>query len=350
MRSFGLIVVAASLAACSNDPPPRTPPPAPKAAKAAPAPAAPPPANDSTAAAASPTPTPLPPEAQTRVKALAAQFKGGGICNTDALAELRLLRDAHGAAPGLRQALMVAFKACDEPVALAELHAETLAADAPLEKRLQQGALWLRATRYDDAIEVLLPLANEQGPNSKAAWLAGFALFHAGRTDEALPWLQSARDKVGKGNVTDAPLLIGLSLLHAGKAEEAVAELEAGLAVAPEHPGILGGLARAYAAVGRTEDSARTSEAARVANAKKAKEERLQLRLSAKSTALKQAITAGRNEEADALIDELYPHAPDKLKVQLLGLRVKIYTQAGRSADAATVQQQLEALEAGGTP
>ncbi|MEM7152356.1 MAG: hypothetical protein AAF799_05905 [Myxococcota bacterium] len=351
MRSFGLIVVAASLAACSNDPPQRTPPPAPAKAAAPAAAAA--PAKDPGTAAASPTrptPTPLSAEAQARVKALAGAFKSGSTCNVQALAELRQLRETHGVPPLLGQALMLAFKACDEPVATAELHAELLPDNPSQEQRLKQGATWLRATRYDEAIEVLLPLANEAGADSKAAWLAGFALFHAGRTDEALPWLQGARTKVGKGNVTDAPLLIGLSQLHAGNIDAAITELEAGRAAAPEHPGLLGALARAYAAAGRTEDSTKTSEAARAANAKTAEKERQQLRLAAKSSALKQAMAAGRTDEADGLIDELLPHAPTKLKAQLLGLRVKIYTQAGRSADAAEAKLQLQALAAGGSP
>lgn len=350
----GLLLLAAVVAACSAEAPKS----APDASHAGPAVASPSPepARPGSAQAQAPsneptTPTPAPaplsPTDEARVSQLLARFAGGRACDAEAFAALRELRERHGAPPVLRDALLVAFDACGSAVAKAELMAETLPPSPTAEDRLRLGAAWLRATRYDEAVEVLLPLASEQGHGTKAAWLAGFALFHAGRSDEALPWLEGARTQAGSGNVSDAPLLIGLSHLHAGDVDRAITELEAGRDLAPDNRSIVSALARAYAAAGRSDDAAATSARVQELNDAAADTERNQARLSAMSSALKVARAEGRNDEADRIIEQMLPLAPASGRAKLLTLRAQLYEADGRTDDAAAVRQQIAA---GGTP
>ncbi|MCA9650784.1 MAG: hypothetical protein KC501_12795, partial [Myxococcales bacterium] len=287
------------------------------------------------------------PHEESRLAGLLASFAGGRNCDAAALTELRGLRDRYGTPPSLREALLQAFAACEEQEATAELLAATLSPTPSTDERLQLGAAWLRASRYEEATEILLPLAQEQGPGTKAAWLAGFALFHAGRSGEALPWLEGARDQVGGGNVTDAPLLIGLSLLHQGQVDRAITELEAGRDAAPEDRSILSALARAYATAGRGEDAEQASARVRELNQTNAAQELQMARLSALSSALKTAQAEGHNDDADRIIEEMLPMAPAQTRPKLLELRARLYDEDGRTEDAAAVRQQIAT---GGTP
>lgn len=286
----------------------------------------------------------LPAAAQARLPALMARFKG--VCDAEALDELRAMRTQYGATLELQQPLLLAFKTCEATDGLAELLAETLPQEPTERQRLELGAAWLRAARYPEAVEVLLPLAREiepeQGRDTKAAWLAGFALFHGGRTDEALPWLEGGRGK--SGNATDAPLLVGLSLLHAGEVDRAVKELEAGTAAAPGNRSLLAALARAYSAAGRTADAANASGQVRASSDAAASVERTQIQLAALAAALRAARTAGRSDDADKILDKMLVLAPANMKAKLLTARVQLYDGAGRTQDAATVRAQIAAL------
>lgn len=304
---------------------------------------APAPAPEAAPAPAALTPESLPPDEAARVARLAASFEGR-VCDADALAQLRALRERYGAAPALASALALAFERCDEREALAALMAETLPADAPPEQRLRLGAAWLRAARYEDAATVLVPLAEDQGPRSKAAWLAGFALFHAGRSDDALPWLERAREHAGGAAGSDAALLIGLARLHAGDTNTAIAELEAGRAQAPDNIALLAALSRAYGAAGRREDAEALSRATQAANEAVAAQEQVQLRLSSLAATLAQARGEGRLSDADEIIAQMLPLAPAQLRVDLLELRAALYDQAGKSAEADAARRERDAL------
>lgn len=296
-------------------------------------------------------PTPLPPDQLARVQSLAAQFRRA--CATEAFTELRTIRDQHGSVPTeLRDALLVAYKACDEPVAAAKLIADTLPAQPSTTERLQLGAAWLRATEYETAAEVLVPLATEQGPSTQAAWLAGFALFHSGNSAAALPWLEGARDANGgkKSNHPDRPLLIGLARLHTDDLPGAITELEAGVAKHPDHTGLNAALTRAYTKAGRSEDAAQSRKKTEQAYAKSQAKETSQLRLSALGNQLNKARAAGQNDEVLRLISEMLPHAPPKLLAQLLTLRIGIYEQTGRTAEAEADREQLATLPPVPTP
>ena len=285
---------------------------------------------------------PLEPEDRVRLATLTQAFERGR-CDSDARRELRALREQHGEPAALSEALLHAAKACDDPASAAELLARALPDDATDGQRLELGAAWIRATRYEDAAEVLVPLANAMGTSSKAAWLAGFALFHAGRSEDALPLLEAARGTAPTDR-PDAWLLIGLCKLHTGDTQGAIAELEAGTTAAAGAPSLWSALARAYAAAGRSLDAERARARARSSHKVRARREATQLRLSAQATALRDAVRRTDVGEVETLVEQMWGAATPDIRRQLLLARAKVYAASGNADAAATDRAQAEAL------
>lgn len=296
------------------------------------------------AASESPTPQPLTPEAEARLETAASTLKTAG-CDADAFDEIRALQRTHGDPPPLVEAQTVAYQVCEDPLANAELLARTLPDDATADARLRVGAAWLRATRYDDAIAVLEPLAQSEGPTSKAAWLAGFGLFHAGESNRARRLLESARAQAPEGR-SDAWLLIGLCKLHDGDIEGATAELEAGVQAVSDDPSLWSALSRAYAAGDRTEDATRAEARARAAHDARALIERTQARLAANAKAFQRAAKARDVDAVERTFDRMWDDAPRKLRLQLLQVRAGVYAHANLEDKANADRARAKTLAA----
>ena len=325
-----LVVLLAGLAACDSPAEPAQPPP--------PAPTR----VDVGAPARDDPPAELTPQQTSELRA-AAQTLGRG-CDRDALDVARGLQRTVGDQPAVVETLKVAFAACQDPEALAELLARTTPDDAPLRARLELGAAWVRAARYQDAVDVLEPLLESEGEGSKAAWLTGFALFHAGDSERARPLLESARSHASK-TVSDAWLLIGLCKLHTGETEAATAEFERGVEVVPDDPSLWSALSRAYAADGRHEDAARASRRAREVRDAKSAGLRTQMWLAARATQLRHAAAEGNVEDVERVFEQMWPDAPREIRVQMLNVRAKVYAQANLDAKAEADRAQARALQ-----
>jgi tetratricopeptide (TPR) repeat protein len=224
-----------------------------------------------------------------------------------------------------------AFTLCDERVAIARLQAETLEVDASVEERLQLGAAWIEAARYEDGVAVLLPLAQQEGADSQAAWLAGFALVHAGRYAQALPMLEGARHHA-KG--PDAHSLIGLCKLNLSDTDGAIAELEAGAALSPDHPPLLTILSRAYTAAARKEDAARVSLRVQEVYRELSERERHMTRLSSRVADLREAWQNEEFAKVEKLLEEDWTDAPPTLLSELAQLRVLLLERSGQGRGA----------------
>lgn len=283
-------------------------------------------ATDRTPVESSPAaPAPIDPTIAARATELTSRFRGGKTCDVGALAELRELRRSHGVA-AVADALRVAFTTCGETDALASLAAETLPEGASDEQRLAVGAALIRAARYDEAVALLLPLASAAGAGTRAEWLAGFALFHAGRSEEALPMLERAR-AFAPGDGGDAFLLIGLGRLHAGDVEGAITELEAAREKAPS-PSSWSALARAYAAAGRDDEAKQATLQGLAVRVAAAEREGVQARLAAMSNEVDAAVGAARYADADALLERMLTIAPDDVRPKLVATREQIQRMA----------------------
>ena len=325
MRRFALLAV---VAACGSPTEPAEPAPPPPRADVGAPPEVPPPE--------------LSPQQASELRT-AANTLGRG-CDRDALDVVRGLQREVGDRPAVVDALKVAFGACQDPEALAELLARTTAADAPVRARLELGAAWVRAARYEDAVAVLEPLLESEGDGSKAAWLTGFALFHAGDSERARPLLESARPHASK-TVSDAWLLIGLCKLHAGEVEAATAEFERGVEVVTDDPALWSALSRAYTSGGRLDDAARASERAREARDARSAGLRTQMWLAARATALRHAAAENDVEEVERVFEQMWPDAPREIRVQMLAARAKVYAQANLDAKAEADRAQARALQ-----
>lgn len=345
LHLHGLLALTLGVPACSAEAPsPRVPP----SVVAAPQEAV-----EVLAKAEASTDVPVPihpemsPDTKLRVKGLAARFaspRGSETCDIDALAELRELRQRYGPASPLKEVLIAGFVACDELIAVAELLAEVLGETPTAEQRLVLGVAWLRAVRYEAALKLLRPLAQEQGAKTKAAWSTGFALAYMGKYDEALPWLQGARDSAGGPGGVDAFSLIGLCKLNTGNTQGAIAEFEQGLAANPDHPSLLTMLSRAYTDAGRFEDATRVSEQARSVYAATNASELVQTRLSALSFELRSAWKDKRYGDVEAVIDKMWPDAPYSARRKLLTTRIWVYEKTGRNDEALAARSALAAL------
>lgn len=288
-----------------------------------------------------PAPTPTPVAGLSVAQQAEAQALGGrfaGSCDIAALARLRALRAEFGAPSPLREALLAAFDSCSAPVALAELLAETLPDEATALEKQQLGAAWIRAARYHEAAAVMLPLADSDS-DPQNAWLAGFALYHSGRDQQALPYLRRGRSRGAKA---DAALLIGLSLLRGGDVPGSLAELEAAAAESPDNASLHHALAQAYAAAGRDEDAAAAARKVGEAHRAAALLERTQTKLAALGNALNAAWANGDLVEAERIVDQMWADAPPPLRKQLLGFRAEIYKRTDRPADEAGARAALE--------
>ncbi len=300
----------------------------------------PPPAAPAPAAAA---PAPLD---AARVAALGARFEGGKTCDLEALGRLRSLRDEHGGA-ALREPLLVAYTACEAPGALADLLLETLSASPTDEEVAVLGAALIRASRYEEAANRLLPVAARSGQDDAVRWLTGFALLHAGRDDEAIPWLTAGQQHAGGQNGSEGPLLLGLAHLQGGDSAAAIPLLEDAVRRSPSDHSALSALSRALAAEGRVAEAQTLAARTQAAQDEAETLERARIQLAAMSMALTQAWEARNYAEAEQLVDRMWPLAPPPLRVTLQEYRVEVLANTGRPDEASSARAELARMRGG---
>jgi Flp pilus assembly protein TadD len=285
-------------------------------------------------------PPPLPPADRSRLAALGTRL--ARECDTEALADLRALRERHGTVPELVTPLSQAYQSCNAPDALADLLAETLPDHASRSEIHRLAAAYIRAARYQDAATVLGPLAQTDPNDVQTLWLTGFSLYHAGKPTEALPLLTAGRTK---GSAADAGLLIGLATLDGGDVPGALLELESAAAAAPNNPSVHHALTRAYMTAGRTADATASANRTRELHAALAEAEARGHRLSTLGTALNEAWNSDRLDEAEEIINSMWTEAPPDLRQKLLGFRVELYRRTGRTVEETEARAQLEPTE-----
>ena len=275
-----------------------------------------------------------------RINSITARFKNGAVCDVTAGDDLHDLRTRLGTS-AVRDALIVAFKACNARSALSDLLAETLPESPTDNQVIELGASYIRAARYGEAVEVLGPLAERQGAPSQTRWLSGFALLHAGDPDAALPHLIAGQAHAGGTGGSEALLLIGLAKLQRGEAEAAVPLLEQALAIEPGNVSALNVLTRALHAVGRTAEAQAAAKKTRALHAAAEERERVGSKLAALSTNLKLAWETQNFEDLERTIDRMWPQAPAGLRITLQEYRVEVFSRTGRPEEANAAREEL---------
>jgi len=286
------------------------------------------------------------PEHQARARVLNAEFSGGRLCDTEAFAELRTMRDAHGVAGAMGDALSVAFRGCRDDLARARLQAERLGHDASEGDQLKLAAAWVAAREWEQARAVAEPLAEAAGPHSRAAWVVGLALFHRDARAEAGPWLEGARGMVDGKKRADAPIMLALAKLERGEGEAAVAELRAAIDRMPSEPSLHRVLATVLQALGRPEDAAASADRARALVVSAAADERRRARFEALDRAWNHAHRTADTALALATVDRM---AQEGAPEDVIALFERRLPAAERSNDALAerLRAHLDRLRAG---
>ncbi len=257
-----------------------------------------------------------------------------------------MLRSEYGVQGYVGKALALAYRGCDDTVAWAELFAELVPPDAPPNTRLRLGASWLEAHRAAQALEVLRPLAVEEGPASRAAWLTGYALFELEARAEAGPWLEGARATVEGAKRSDAPAMLALVRLEAGEFEGALRELDDALGLMPDSAPLHAVRAVVLATAGRDVEAEASARTAQELATQEESRRRTALRLEALGEAYEAALRGDDPTVADRLFERRLSEAAPQEQRALLGQRVNVLESAGRERDARRARTRLRSIAA----
>jgi tetratricopeptide (TPR) repeat protein len=285
-----------------------------------------------------------PPEVGEQARALGAKFAGGRRCNPEAFVTLKTLRREYGVHGVVGQAVALAYRGCDDDVAWAELFAERITDDDTDEDRLQLAAAWFAAHRWAEAYEVALPLAEAQGPQSRPAWLVGYALFQMDERAKAAPWLLGARGNVDGKKRSDAPVMLAAVQLEAGDAKAARAELTAAVERMPNNPPLHAVLATTLQRLGEADEAQRIASKARALAATAEHDVRRQRRFDNLRVSWQQAVLAEDTDASNRLLDKLVVQGPVEQVRTLLATRATQLERKGDKAAVRALQKRIRAL------
>ena len=288
-----------------------------------------------------------PAEVVDRARMLGAKFGGGRRCDPDAFVELKALRREHGVQGTVGQAVALAYRGCDDDLAWAELFAERISeTDTDLD-RLQLSAAWISAHGWREAYEVARPLADAQGPESRAAWLVGYALFQLDERDEAATWLLGARATVDGKKRSDAPVMLSMVQLERGDEDAAKAELTAAIARMPDNPSLHAVLAVVLQRTGDAAGALRNAQTATSLARAAEHEVRRRRRFENLRAGWQQAVAADDSASATRLLDALVEQGPAEDVRTLLTARIRQVERDGDRAAVVALQKRIRALPSG---
>jgi tetratricopeptide (TPR) repeat protein len=118
--------------------------------------------------------------------------------------------------------------------------------------------VYLLLEQPDKAIEEFKKELELQPGHSASLMQIAFEYLNRGEAQNALPWAKQAVDAAPKDFATHKAL--GQALLDTGDVDGAIAELQTGIALAPESPGLHFTLAKAYQKAGRLEEANKERE------------------------------------------------------------------------------------------
>jgi tetratricopeptide (TPR) repeat protein len=162
--------------------------------------------------------------------------------------------------PDRREMVLMAGRAsymmATRNTAAADKAFEALAARYPETPNVHYAyAVFLLAEQADKAIEEFKRELELQPGHSWSLMQLAYEYLKRGDAAAALPWAQQAVKAAP--NAFAARKALGQALLETGNVDGAIAELEIGIKLAPESPGLHFTIARAYQRAGRTEDATR---------------------------------------------------------------------------------------------
>lgn len=252
-----------------------------------------------------------------------ARFKAG-ICVPKHREVLLALGGESPMSPQVTDALDRELTACEDW----EVLADTLRARharAPSDQLLERIAeAEIAAQRYDKAIDAVLPIAQRPAATPAQAWLAGAALYYAGRGAEARPLIEKAEPSHTQQGDSEPLELLGLIALDQDRLPDARALFEKAIATSSTTTRARQGLARTLARQGDTAKAEEWLVQARALQEQQTASEQRKFRVSAMSHDVQAAIDAGQNARAVQLLDEMIPIADGEQRTKLENFRASL--------------------------
>ncbi|MEM7243974.1 MAG: tetratricopeptide repeat protein [Acidobacteriota bacterium] len=199
------------------------------------------------------------------------------------------------------------------------------------------------------AVEIIRPLGNAHPGQAEIQDRVGQLLLEIGDHDGAATAYQ--REVTAAPNIPLGHAGLGDARLRAGAVDDAIRHLERAVELDPRYAAPRLALGLAYRAAGRMDDAERElalAQGARRANLRDSLSQRLDGYI--RSSQLRQQkgrelLTAGRLDEAEALLSTLIRDEPDRLDARLL--LADVHLRQGRGDDAVALLTEARALDPG---
>jgi len=222
-------------------------------------------------------------------------------------------------------------------------------------ERADLGKVLIRIGRFEEAVEILVPLADEVAVDADLSYHAALALYRTGDRQRAAGYLDRMWDGYIQHRMVQAIALRGQiffdegNLARARRVFEQALEIDDSLAAREAYDG----LGRTLVALGEEEAAKEVFDTLDAMNASAAEYEQRRLEQFTKIRAVQTAWEEGDMEETERLLDEVVPLAEDRFKPMLYTIAADVYRRTGRAEqadEAVKLAEEYEAMTRGSTP
>ncbi len=211
------------------------------------------------------------------------------------------------------------------------------------EDKTNLGITYFKLGRYNDAIEILKNINNENIPDSKYILTASY--FNIGKYDEAKLLIDKNWEQILKAKKTDQINFRGMIYFYEKNYEKAIETLEKTLEINPDDVQAANGLSRIYAAKGETEKAEEYLAKVQEGFDKLVIEERQKTNLVEKLHKLQEAYQAKRFQEVIDLANEVLPNAQAKNKAALYQYLYNSYLALGMTKEAQETMAKAKQMQ-----
>lgn len=280
------------------------------------------------------------PEAVRTFHRVTGDFQRYGYPLNEDVEAIRALHAKYPDAEPIIKLLDAMLHSLSDYEGLYQLHASRKVEDRSAFQQFYVGYLLVRMSRYDQAAEVLAPLAEAHPNDPHIAFQAAFSLMSLTRYDEAEALL--ARPGVDGVDPPGAALLRGQLHLRRGDFEKAKAHLEQALRLRPEYLAAINAMTRTLHGMGDAEGAVRFAGLADQVSQKQDEDQQFRSSTWVLSVEWRQGSWRDCVSRINSLLSML--EDDDLLgKAALLFLRSKAHGRLGLEAESAEDLRQAQA-------